>query len=440
MRLLDTTKALSLGTVTLVAVLAFSLASCSDSSVGTQGFDEQLEITGVQWQSPDSSGTPEELNPGDLVALQGNNMNSVAQVFFNGIEVEFNPALASERYLIVSVPNDLPFGGLDPESEEFNTIRVANQSSEAQMDFPVLPPPPELQEMSNEHASPGDEVTLYGQFLYLTESITFPNDVTIGPENLDAADDGSSVTFTLPQSVSIEANSNVSITTAAGSDTSAPAFLFHDKRGMLLNWDDHASWQFWNATVATSSDSEFGSGAEGSFGILQAGSEIPVGDNAWYSSNRTVNLNNQQWVAPENLGEPPENFAVKFELNIAEEWSTGNIIIHLHETTENYQSGYGYRIQPWRQSDGSVSAVNWQGWRTFTVPLSQFRDGYGSPDGSTAPDLVALLGEDGKAGSGGPDNNPSSFRLNNIGGNSPIPASQAFAVDNIRVVRISEAE
>lgn len=453
MRFFATTTALRRIVVPVVAVLALSLVSCSDSTVGTGGFDGPLELTGVRWQSPDSTGTPDELNPGDRVALEGTNMDAVARVYFNGVEADFNPALASESYLVVSVPGDLPFGELDPNAEDFNTIRVANNSSEAQLDFPVLPPPPELREMSNEHAFPGEEVTLYGQFLYLIESITVPDGVTISGDEVDAAADGSSVTFTLPPSVSTAANGTISITTAAGSDDSDPAFLFHGYRGVLLDmlngggpaaepvhggpqieqWDWWAAIHPYSGDVYMANAQDHTTGAEGDFVIVQQGaSRDAIGEDngAWWGNHRSINLTNSEWVAPENLGESSGNFAVKFEMAIEGEWTTGTFLILLNETN------YAARVEPWRNEQGANTPISYDGWRTYTVPLSEFAANGGS--GGTTNNLETLLGSDGVAGYGADGNAPAFRFVNDTPG--ALPAGVSFAIDKIRVTRIAGGE
>jgi hypothetical protein len=446
MQFFDTKRALGAVTSLLVAVVALGLVSCDSLSGGSGNpigdLNEDLSISRVQLHPDSAMGDlpqPDTLSPGDRLAIEGSNMNSVGNVYFLGYEGDFNPALSSENYMIATIPGDLPFGELSLAAlDSLDAIRVTNNASEAAYnEVPVLPGPPAPESMSNEYAEPGEEVTITGSALYLVQSVTFPDGTSVPGEEIETTTDGLEATFTLPNSLTPEPGP-LTYTTAGGTSESSPRFMYREQRGMLLNWDDHTSWAGWGATVATSSDSQFGSGAEGSFAILGGQGEIPVGDNSWYNGSQAINLNNQEWVAPENLSEQPGNFAVKFEMNIAEEWNTGNVIIHIHETTQNYQSGYGYRVQPWLRDDGTVQAVNWQGWRTFTIPLSEFTDGYGDPEGAAVPSLTALLGEDGKAGPGGPDGNPSSFRLNNIDGNAPIPASQAFAIDNIRVVRIAE--
>lgn len=450
MSFFDTNQSLGVATSLLVATVALALVSCDSVSSGSGStigdLEASLEITGIQYQNADSVDAdgnpmrPDTLSPGDRIAIQGRNMNSVGTVYFLGYEASYNPALASEDNLIVSVPGDLPFGELSVAAlDSLDAIRVTNNASEASYnEVPVLPPAPVLESMNNEYANPGEEVTVTGSFLYLAESVTLPDGTTIPGEQIESAPDGSEATFTIPQSASPQ-EGPISFETSSGADESP--FLYRDQRGLLLNFDDYSSWQGWNAVVATSSNSEFSAGADGSFAVMRGDGEIPTQDNAWYNANRAINLNNQEWVAPENLDEPPSNFAVKFELNIQQEWASGSILIYLIETaTDSYSTGYAYRVKPWLQSDGSVSAVNWRGWRTITVPLSQFRDPYGDrEDGSTPSSLTDLLGDDGVAGSGGPDGNPPSFRLVNYS-ESVMPPGQAFAVDNIRVVRIAGGE
>jgi len=222
---------------------------------------------------------PDTLFPGDRIAIQGRNMNSVGTVYFLGYEAGYNPALASEDNLIVSVPGDLPFGELSVAAlDSLDAIRVTNNASEASYnEVPVLPPAPELESMSNEYADPGEEVTVTGSFLYLAESVTLPDGTTIPGEQIESAPDGSEANFTIPESASPQ-EGPISFETSSGGDDSS--FLYRDGRGLLLNFDNYSSWQGWNAVVATSSDSEFSAGADGSFAVLQGDGEIPTQDNA----------------------------------------------------------------------------------------------------------------------------------------------------------------
>lgn len=467
MRFFDT-KALGLAVSLLVATIAFALVSCDNFSGGSGNpignLDEPLEITGVQYQSADSVDAngnpiqPDTIGPGDRIAIQGNNMNSVANVYFLGYEADYNPALASENYLIATIPGDLPFGELTPAAlDTLDAIRVTNDAGEATYnEAPVLPGPPSLQSMSNEHAMPGDEVTLYGQALYLIESITFPGGVTLSGDDVNAAVDGSSVTFTLPQSVSTEVNGNVSIATSAGSDDSGPTFLFHDYRNVLVDRLSGSpvaptvhntsqfggpGWVYWAAMTPSdgtysNSAPDFTTGAEGDFLILQKGdgrSEVGENDNAWWTTYRSINFPitgtfsgyTAQWVPESSTSEPASNFAVKFEMSlVGGEWETGTLKMLMPETS------YAARFEPWRNEQGSNTPISFSGWRTFTVPLSAFASNSGS--GSAATTVGAVLGSDGV-----PNSRPSFRFINDTPG--ALPAGVAFAFDHIRVVRIAEA-
>lgn len=429
MRLLDSRTFSTAAAFLLAAAVALTQVACDSSGTGGGGdYSQPLTLSGVRYQSPDSTEPPSEINPGDLVVLKGENMNAVQRVYLNGVQVSFNSALASAENLLVSVPGDLPFGAMDPGAETFNTVRVANRSSEATLSIQVLPPAPVLQGISNEQALPGEQVTLTGNYLYLIESVALPGGTTIPGEDIEAAEDGTSATFTIPEGAGLEEGA-LSIATTSGTDASAPSFVFQDSRGLIFNADDAQNWQSWSAlkpgdSTYTAMASTFRDGAKGEFVILSPQSAVASGDNAWWTTGRSINLNATQWVAPANLGEPLENFALKFEMNIRGEWGTGNIRVFLPES--NYAADY----QPWMQQDGSVNAVSWDGWRTVTVPMTEYASDAGG--GTPAPDLGTLLTDDGNPGA-------VSIRLRNDG-EGAIPADLALAVDNIRVVRVAGGE
>lgn len=424
-------------TVLLMAAIAVTLVSCSDSTISGDDFDAPLELTGVRYQSPDSSEAPDEIGPGDLVALEGQNMHAVARVYFNGVEASFNPALASKEHLVVTVPSDLPFGEMDPDDDTFNTIRVENESSEAELDFPVLPPAPQLQGMSNEYADPGEEVTITGQYLYLAEAITLPDGTTIPRDDITSEADGSAATFTIPSDAS-KTEGDIEMETASGSGVSTPAFAFHDSRGMICNFDDVDNWEYWSAMHPYDDGYDYetpasyfdGTGAEGVFTIITPdGDDIGSPNTSWWDPFRSINLaQGMEWVDPEHLDDPLENFAVKFELAIEGTWSTGTLLLR----TEN-EDGWTYsaRYEPWNAEDG-VEPVAYEGWRTVVVPLDQFRT-YDELDGTgNRPSSLSELLPDGVAPY------PGIMLINDIEDAPPIPEDLTFAVDNIRVVRIAE--
>ena len=129
--------------VVMLAMLAVSLTSCTDDIVGSQ-VDESgtPEITGVRFVDPTMPREVDKIGPGDWVALLGRNMDATTHVYFDGIQASFNPALMTDTSLVVMVPSDMPFGSMDPDAPEMNTIKVENARGSSVLDFPVVPPPP----------------------------------------------------------------------------------------------------------------------------------------------------------------------------------------------------------------------------------------------------------------------------------------------------------
>jgi len=479
MRFFDTNQALGVATSLLVATIAIALVSCDSVSSGSGStigdLEASLEITGIQYQNADSVDAdgnpmrPDTLSPGDRIAIQGRNMNSVGTVYFLGYEASYNPALASEDNLIVSVPGDLPFGELSVAAlDSLDAIRVTNNASEASYnEVPVLPGPPVLQSVTHEHARPGEEVTFYGEGLYLIESVTFPGDVSVGGDEIDFEVDGSAATLTVPEGVDMSASTdpategNISITTSSGTDGSArgegPTFLFHDYRNVLLdmksdspagtvvhqNQPQSDEWMYYWAAHPYSGNWETAreglvEGAEGDFIVhMQGGNaaEIPAGSGATYSNHRTARLNpGSEWVPPSSTSEQAGNFAVKFEMATTTEWETGAIQILAPGT------GYAALLQPWYSEDGGNTPIPNDEWRTYTVPLSAFAAEGGT--GSQATNVGTVLGSNGQPGSS--ENVPGAV-LRLINGDpaevsGAMPAGTKFGVDKFRVVRIAGGE
>jgi len=455
MRFFEKTKVQHSLAVLLALGLVLSVSACSDDAV-VGNFDQPLEITSVQYQSPDSAEvdpTLDEVSPGDRIALIGENMNSVANVFFAGFEAEFNSGLASEGALVVSIPSDLPFGEITADSlgegSPIPFFRVTNEASEATFnETQITPPVPSLEGMDNEHANPGDEVRLRGQFLYLLESITLPGGVTLGPNDVETADDGSWVEFTLPQSVNTEQNGSISISTNSGTDTAAPEFQFHGLRGEVIvdlqSGDPIAPvrhdgqierWSWWAAAHPfgdgyDAASSGHADGAEGDIIVIQQEDRqaIDSGDNQWFNSFRSAQLGTNQWVNPDSLDLSPGNFAVKFEMSLTGEWNTGTLQVLLPETN------FAARYEPWRNEDGANTPVSFDGWRTVTIPLSEFASDGG--EGQAATSLQQLFGSDGVANAG---NNPPGIRfINDTPG--AVPSGFSFGIDHIRIEQVGYSQ
>src|SRR5690348_3960257 len=58
--------------------------------------------------------------PGQTVVIQGENLATTMQIYFNGYPAPFNSALFSDNNLAVTIPADMPFASLD--QSKLNTV------------------------------------------------------------------------------------------------------------------------------------------------------------------------------------------------------------------------------------------------------------------------------------------------------------------------------
>lgn len=401
----------------LLAILAVMLYSCTDNGIESQVDGNGVpNISGVRYVNPDSSRNIDKVGPGDVVALVGTNIDATVHVYFNGVEAPFNPALLTDTTLIVTIPGDLPFGSMDPNGEEMNTIRVANDNGESVLDFPVLPPAPSVAKISNEYAYPGEQITIEGQYLYLVTSVAFPGGVEATEFN--SVPDGSSMTVTVPSGAT--ESGGIEITTAAGSTSSSPAATFREAAGMVCNFDDVNNYAGWS--VAVENDPTVFPQGWGNYAHMAA-EEVAGGDWSWWNGGRSINVNEVQWIDPANLVDPVASYALKFEVNVNVAMEYGTILIRNDDAW-----AFIARFEPWTDSGNAYQP---EGWKTVTIPLTEFRakssDGVDGA-GSSVPSLTQLLGDNASR--------PLGFMY--VNDDEDVTQTVDLAIDNIRVVKIAE--
>lgn len=407
-------KTFSIQNLIYLVVIAGAVTIYSGCDLTSDTSGAIPEISGVRYIHPDSAATSqiEKVGPGETFVIEGNNLKSATKVHFNGIEASFNPTLVTNSHMIIGVPSDMPFGILDPESEEMNTIKMESPYGSTAYDFPILPPAPVINRISYEFASAGETIRLTGQYLYLVLNVTFPGGVEA--TDYEFAPNGTWLDVVVPNGV-VETG-DIIITTQAGSNSSGPSATFHDVSGMVCNFDDINPYQWWSA--AYTNDQELFPGAIGNYVYMEADGVVG-GDWAWWEGGRSINLDPVQWVAPANLQEPVGNFALKFDVFVKEEWSNGTILIR---NDDNWT--YIARYAPWNTESDANEPYQTDGWRTATIPLTEFKTDDGQ--GSSAPSLNALLGDQGERVIGFMLVNDSDSEIQNF----------MTAFNNIRVVRI----
>jgi hypothetical protein len=373
-------------------------------------------LTGVRYYAPSPNDTAmTSLTPtGQWVVLEGNNLKNAVQILFDGVPATFNHALFSDTSAVVQLPTVIPFNSV--ATSDLNTVKYITTSGSATLSFNIVVPPPSITYISDEMANPGDSVWIHGANFFLISEISFSG-ATVGSYNVSG--DGTSLAFVVPQ---FSAAGPLSITTKSGT-TSTPFNVEDFTNGVLCNFDNVSTYQWWSAGVDNSSATFPGN--TGSYAILNTGGPLSNTDGSWWNGGRSINCNSAQWVPVSNLNDPLANWALKFEVSVPSAWNGTSIFL-----ARNGDWTYIARYEPWKSSTGATSPFKTDGWRTVTIPLTQFltkpnngKDG----TGLVAPDLTTLVGS---SGSG----SINAYVMND--GAAPAATGLNVAIDNFRVVKI----
>ena len=368
-------------------------------------------ITGVRnyAPSPDDS-VLQSLQPGQWVVLTGHNLAGATQIVINGVSTAFNASMFTDSYAVVQVPAIIPFP-LIPDEQQ-NTIKYVTHQGSTVFSFDVSTPAPTITSISNENANTGEVVYIYGTNLFLLNKLSYAGtEIT----EYSSAPDGTYVSFTVP-----ELNGIGPVVVQNKTGEFSTVFNINDTTGILCNFDD-VNTLSWGPTRDNSSNTFPGN--KGYYAILK-NDGLNARNFNWWEGNRSINTNAVQWLPTENLSDPLDDYAVKFEINIPQKWGGTSVYI-----VRDYNWTYVARFEPWKLGNNKTAPVSTSGnWLTVTIPLTQFRTKADGMDGTgmSAPNLKALLGDSGS----GPFN---MFTINDLEESAP---ALNIAIDNIRVVKI----
>lgn len=167
---------------------------------------------------------------GEKVVFIGSDMGDVNQIWFNDQQALLNPVYVTSTSIIVDIPNVI-------SSNVTNTVRfITSTGTETTMPFTVLVPAPLVSAFSNEWASPGDEITLTGDYFVDEEDhpiqITFPGGITVPHDDIISFS-RSKIEFKVPAGADTEGF--VTVTSRYGLGCSN--FVYRDTRSMIIDWD-----------------------------------------------------------------------------------------------------------------------------------------------------------------------------------------------------------
>ena len=171
--------------VFLLAILTLStVASCKDDDGGNNlPVIHYLRLTDPVLA--DSTFT--DVEPGTMLAVIGENLDGVIEVYINNQKISFNSTYSTPTSLIITVPYDEDFKLTSTNPELQAELRIVTNHGTATFPMHVL--------------SPGPKVTLMGQNFYEIKRIYFSKDsveVTMPITDYQVSNDYEQITFNMP--------------------------------------------------------------------------------------------------------------------------------------------------------------------------------------------------------------------------------------------------
>jgi len=353
-------------------------------------------------------------DPGDSVFIYGTDLVLVQKFIYGGTNI---PSFKSNLYgtaLGFIMPSPAPTSG--------NAV-VTTKSGTA--NFKIVATPT-ITGVSNENAIAGDSVYIYGTYLKNIQTFTFAGAAIT---SFKSSADGSAVGFVLP---TLSQSGPVTITTSFG--TATTTYNVNDIAGVgsISNWEwgGNFNWQWWGGATLNSGDPNSGwppynpdfHGNLSMYMSLKNG-VLSGGEGNTYS-NYAILMNGAQWVPTGNINDAIGNWAFKFEVNIPQPWNGGSIDVISSDQT------YICRWEPWQVSPTTTAAYTTKGWRTVTIPFTEFRKTdatLGDGKGASMTKFADLVGASGNSGC--------TMYIHNY---STSATATGFygAFDNLRVVKI----
>ena len=284
-------------------------------------------------------------NMGDWIAIHGTNLAAPESVWFNDVEVDLEEVYHEDDILYLQVPIKMPVDITDK-------IVIKTKGGETSFDFKVDIPDLELTGMFNEYTLPGDTIRIYGRFLSLYEVDSENSVVAFGDREtpvISATD--TYITAKVPADV--PSNVKVALINNKYDATAICPGYYQDKNHVITSFDDDfpyasATGQQW---VGAWSNPKPTSGKYIRFEVDQQ--TYPNGLGWFYLFENSYNYT-------QDMIQHPENYELKFELNMALPIQRTNFFIY-----------YYWAVAPSPMGGETFSVQTLGRWQTIAIPLEK---------------------------------------------------------------------
>jgi len=303
---------------------------------------------------------------GAVIAIVGNNLQEVDEIWFNDKEAYINTSYVSPNAIIVTVPNEIP-------EVVTNELRlITRDKKELVYPFVVRVPAPFLESMLCEHVAEGGTAVIRGN--YFIDDPNMPLEI-IFPGNIK----GEVVSVSLTEvSVIVPAGAGVGpISAKSIYGSSRSRFYFRDDRNIILDYDTKTTSGSWRGGTIREDEHSL----DGKYLMLKG----ELGDNAGAEDYPDGGFVSELWSDANGRPEgnffegDPANYLLKFESKVIE-WTGAYLNICFgpwNSSVAPYQNQLYWNDinarglwRPWEQHGGKFRT---EGWITVVIPMTDIK-------------------------------------------------------------------
>jgi len=326
--------------ICFAAIALMQIVACKKESLEI-GTPVATKISAVT----DLEGSIEGGSMGDWIALHGSNLSDIASIRVNDVEVDLEEIYEENDVVFMQVPVQLP-------TEVTDKLYLTTPGGEVAYDFTVNVPDLELTSMFNEYTLPGDTIRIYGRFLQLYEVDSLNSVVVFGThESPVIASTETYITARVP--LAVEPNVKVVLKNQKYDVEAVCPGFYQDKNHVITSFD--TDFPYTSATgaqwVGEWANPKPISGKYIRFEVDQA--TYPDGLGWFYLMENSYNYTL-------DMVQHPENYELKFELNMSMPIQRTNFFIY-----------YYWAVAPGPLGGETFNVQNVGRWQTISIPLEK---------------------------------------------------------------------
>ncbi|GAB2545221.1 glycan-binding surface protein [Rufibacter soli] len=285
---------------------------------------------------------------GKMVAIVGDNLANVKELWFNDQPASLNPSYITNTTIITRIPAQIP-------TTINNKLRMVFANGEELLhDFTVDISKPRIDRMMSEYVNTGENAIIVGDFFYEPLKVTFTGGVQ---GEIVSIKDFKTLEVKVPQGAQ---PGPITITSNFGETESV--FWFRDNRNLIATFDAGTSGLWHGPNFIKESDATV-KPINGKFLRI----DNNLGAWAWYE---TYVGEQSSVAATENKNIPadafanPAKYSLKFEINTQESLTGAWYRMYMGPDMAGKRGDVYYNWQPNLHTEGK--------WQTVTIPWEDF--------------------------------------------------------------------